>query len=170
MRRRASCLLQALPACWLFPQHRPLPAVAFPVCDLPVKVPAPIKPVPTHFMGVLIKRYLPRNFTFINWIVSFFLKQRYLLPRQGTYGSFRPKCMAQIYKKHASASPQGHICQTREKMINKREPSETWALGPWPLALSASLQGKAGADRNPPEGRVSLSCGCQLKSACWSLR
>lgn len=132
MGRRASCLFQALPACWLFPQHRPLPAVAFPVCDLPVKVPAPIKPVPTHFMGVLIKRYLPRNFTFINWIVSFFLKQRYLLPRQGTYGSFRPKCMAQIYKKHASASPQGHICQTREKMINKREPSETWALGPWP--------------------------------------
>lgn len=72
--RRASCLLQALPACWLFPQHRSLPTAAFPACDLLVKVPAPIKPVPTHFMGVLIKRYLPRNFTSINWIVSFFLK------------------------------------------------------------------------------------------------
>lgn len=72
--RCASCLLQALLACWLFPQHRPLPTAAFPVCDLLVKVPALIKPVPTYFMGVLIKRYLPRNFTFINWIVSFFLK------------------------------------------------------------------------------------------------
>lgn len=72
--RCAFCLLQALPACWLFPQPRPLPAAAFPACDLLVKVPAPIKPVPTHFMSVLIKRYLPRNFTSINWIVSFFLK------------------------------------------------------------------------------------------------
>lgn len=77
MGRRASCLLQAFPACWLFPQHRPLPAVAFPVCDLLVKVPAPIKPVPTHFMGVLIKRYLPRNF--INWYLH--KLDHFLLPK-----------------------------------------------------------------------------------------
>lgn len=70
-----------------------------PLCSLPgdllLKIPAPIKRVLTHFMGVLIKKHHPLNFTFINWIVSFFfLKQRCLAAKIGAfYGSFKPKCI-----------------------------------------------------------------------------
>lgn len=86
---------EAFPALWLPLYRSALP----PVCSLPgdllLKIPAPIKHVLTHFMGVLIKKHHPLNFTFISWIISFFfLKQRCLPAKIGAfYGSFKPKCI-----------------------------------------------------------------------------
>lgn len=74
--------------------------------------------------------------------------------------------MAQIHKKHVSASTQGHMCQTREKMINKQKPSETSALGP----SQPHWRGKQGLVEKPLERRVSLSCSHELQSGHGSLR